>query len=1211
MLRATSAWAALAFAGVMASGCPDDTTTTPSITADANTDATSQGDGSSADTNPQADADADGGCGEGDPCNDGDPCTDNDVCTAGVCAGTAKVCDDGNACTVDSCDPGTGQCTNEPAADGVACDDGDACTNGDACTTGACAGTAIECDDGEACTTDSCDPSTGQCVNDGEALTGTPCDDGVACTETDTCGAGSCIGETIDCADGDPCTVDGCDDATGACNNDAAAAEGLACDDGVPCTIDDACDAAGGCAGTQNPCDDDNGCTIDGCDEATGDCQHDTTTLNGQGCFDGDLCTVADVCADGVCTAGGPKDCDDGDACTDDTCDVFTGDCFTTPVTCDDDNPCTDDTCDPLTGCAFDPAGQDGAACGGANCAGTCGAGVCVPDAGACEDSNPCTLDYCNPTGECVNSAEEAAGLPCDDTSACTTADACDGLGVCVGDVLDCDDNNECTTELCDPHSGCVYDAKVCGQGEVCAQATGECVAGNGDTCAEALPIVAGATVNGSTAGPDFNDDYGYSNGACPPEEGGWGAGAPDVAYVFMPSATASYTISLQAVFDGNLYVVTDCGNVDGSCVGGWELVGNDLLEEVTLSLSAGTPYFIIVDGYGGDEAGDYTLSVSEPCTPACGAAVCGDDGCGGSCGDCGPGEVCEAGGTCGVLPTECTPMPEPITECGTILNGAIGMTGTVNAFDDYPNCGPPFPADFSQSGEVVYALNFAAATDVTLNRVVGAPPLTPLFISVFEGGGDGCGPNNTCVGQEIDTFNFAAEAGQTYYMVLDSDQFTTEPFAVNVDCCVPDCTGKICGSDGCGGTCGDCSNGESCVAGSCEVVASACQPLGELQCGAPVLGSFDDPGVVDAFQDYQCPGFPSPSAGVEVVYSFTAPNNGTITIERDFGIPPAGPLFLAVLADEGQECDPTSPTACIAREVDSVTFDAIAGQTYYVVVDRDPFFPGDDFFGLNVTCDVPCTPQCAGDGVTCEPDGCGGTCSCNPGDVCNTLTAYCGAECEPFTSDPVCGADAWCFPLANDPTTGNCQPTEPANLAKGDPCGLGGNPPPAPSDDLCGPGLLCIDNACDDICDPAATSGEGVCTGADEGCLVLQGGEPPQALSFGACIEACDLAGDSSCSTGTTCIHKGFLNGSQSDHCLAVPDSPDYPVDLFAACPPEIPGICNDGALCADLGQGVTCQPVCVVASPTEFGQPHPDCAVGGGGVCLDVGIVGVGVCN
>ncbi|MCC6877299.1 MAG: hypothetical protein IT378_23540, partial [Sandaracinaceae bacterium] len=40
---------------------------------------------------------------------------------------------------------------------------------------------------------------------------------------------------------------------------------------------------------------------------------------------------------------------------------------------------------------------------------------------------------------------------------------------------------------------------------------------------------------------------------------------------------------------------------------------------------------------------------------------------------------------------------------------------------------------------------------------------------------------------------------------------------------CVPDCTGRVCGDDGCGGSCGDCGARETCNAGACECAATDC----------------------------------------------------------------------------------------------------------------------------------------------------------------------------------------------------------------------------------------------------------------------------------------------------------------------------------------------------------------------------------------------------
>lgn len=103
-------------------------------------------------------------------CVKGDP-----PCTAG--------CNDGNACTDDSCDPVAG-CIHDPT---VTCDDANACTD-DACNpiTG-CLHAPTNCDDeDDSCTVDTCDPVLG-CLN-----TLVDCNDNNACT-TDFCSPG-CAG---------------------------------------------------------------------------------------------------------------------------------------------------------------------------------------------------------------------------------------------------------------------------------------------------------------------------------------------------------------------------------------------------------------------------------------------------------------------------------------------------------------------------------------------------------------------------------------------------------------------------------------------------------------------------------------------------------------------------------------------------------------------------------------------------------------------------------------------------------------------------------------------------------------------------------------------------------------------------------------------------------------------------------------------------------
>lgn len=74
----------------------------------------------------------------------------------------------------------------------------------------------------------------------------------------------------------------------------------------------------------------------------------------------------------------------------------------------------------------------------------------------------------------------------------------------------------------------------------------------------------------------------------------------------------------------------------------------------------------------GAGTACDATLGTCTPCTPNCGTATCGSDGCGGTCGTCREGESCNA------LKRQCIPACQPACsgrECGEDTCG--GSCGT------------------------------------------------------------------------------------------------------------------------------------------------------------------------------------------------------------------------------------------------------------------------------------------------------------------------------------------------------------------------------------------------------------------------------------------------------------------------------------------------------------------------------------------------------
>ena len=403
-------------------------------------------------------------------CKDGDPCTVADHCEAGECVGNPVLCDDKNACTDDSCD-GTGGCQFVDNADD--CDDDDPCTVADECTDGICEGTSVPC---ECQTNDDCLE-----FEDGDLCNGTlfcnldqwPYKCEVAVDTVVECPAPEAGPNAI-------CQQAYCDAESGQCAL-IADHEGFACEDGDACTIGDKCVAGTCIPGVPNTCGDNNPCTDDSCDPAVG-C---VFTNNALPCEDGSVCTVGDICLDGSCLSGALLACDDENVCTDDSCDPVAGCQFVANeaacdddiectlgdhceagacvyddlASCDDDNPCTDNNCDPANGCV---ATVNAALCDDNDVCTVgdhCALGDCVHDEEVqCNDFNSCTDDSCDPELGCIFAINEG---PCDDFDACTTGEVCNA-GICGGgELVLCDDNDECTVESCDNALGCQYE-NVC-----------------------------------------------------------------------------------------------------------------------------------------------------------------------------------------------------------------------------------------------------------------------------------------------------------------------------------------------------------------------------------------------------------------------------------------------------------------------------------------------------------------------------------------------------------------------------------------------------------------------------------------------------------------------------------------------------------------------------------------------------------------------------
>src|SRR5439155_1450478 len=234
----------------------------------------------------------------------------------------------------------------------------------------------------------------------------------------------------------------------------------------------------------ETPCTDDGDvCTDDQCD-GLGACTHPNNTAP---CDDLNPCTTDDVCSNGAC-GGTPILCDNGQFCDGEEACVG-GMCHTVVAapSCDDGIVCTTNTCDPMANdghgaCVNDPI-----------------PGCCSTDA-ECSDHDLCTgVETCNVrTGMCGHGTP----VDCNDNNVCTL-DSCDPMtgmchfapqpGCCNTDA-DCDDGIACTEDTCDTgthacsHTDTCDDGVFCNGVETCNTNTGMCGHGTPVNCDDSSP---------------------------------------------------------------------------------------------------------------------------------------------------------------------------------------------------------------------------------------------------------------------------------------------------------------------------------------------------------------------------------------------------------------------------------------------------------------------------------------------------------------------------------------------------------------------------------------------------------------------------------------------------------------------------------------------------------------------------------------------------
>ena len=734
---------------------------------------------------------------------------------------------DDNDCSADVCEGGI---CRHIAIDEGPCEDGNLCTSGDECEDGICKGTFYVCDDGIDCTQDSCtgDGGCGVEVEEGYCLIANKC----VPAETVAAGNGGCQL----CKPGNAQTAW------------SDQPNGLACDDGKLCTGPDLCES-GVCMGDPVACNDGYDCTQDSCEAATGECVN--------------LLTAGWCVIDGVCVADGAGSPGKDSECS--SCVANENPLAWTPVNEGQD-------CDDLSECS---AGS------------MCLSGQCVVTVfPLCDDGNSCTQDSCVDEATCQHEVQ-GDGTPCaPDPYGCTT-DQCDD-GACEHPVQD----GSCLIgELCleDGAKQVGNDCLYCDPGAAQGQWTG---APDGVSCGDGLVCYQEACcpVADNCAGKECGDDgCGGTCGEC----------------------DDSLDCTVDSCSDGgcSFAVAGDFCVVDGVCVNNGEADDDNPCRECDVAKTQGdwTPR---ADGL---ECGlGSVCSLGECCVVQCSGKVCGDDGCGGSCGDCSCGEECVAG-QCDFVACQGRECGDDSCggQCGPECDDGIGCTadicveGLCQAVVPKGFCaveGVCAPQDSEQSGNPCRVCDAAQneldwtvledGVPCGLGKVCAQGVCCDLLANCDgrECGDNGCGGTCGDCDDDLDCTNDACEdykcvhEVQPFFCAIGEECVTAgaeNPDNVCVECrpeddawtwlavedgldceiagavcllgecCLPDCDEAECGSDTCGGSCGECGLGQLCIYGQCPAPGEECDDGNEL-----AWDGCDEGKVTEFLVDPECQGY-------------------------------------------------------------------------------------------------------------------------------------------------------------------------------------------------------------------------------------------------------------------------------------------------------------------------------------------------------------------
>jgi len=397
-------------------------------------------------------------------------------------------------------------------------------------------------------------------------------------------------------------------------------------------------------------------------------------------------------------------------------------------------------------------------------------------------------------------------------------------------------------------------------------------------------------------------------------------------------------------LYDGSMKEVDIINTDDGEAQIDWE------------GIPAGDYYMVVLSADSKKPVPGYDIRLDYECAPVCQNKVCGEDGCGGTCGTCGEGRECFEG----ICVESCIDEFEPDDGPGYALSLVVDEAKKRSI------C-PATDTDwFNFSLDSLSSIKVWATTKAQLSVEMH------LYDNTMTELDSATSDNGYALLVEKDI-----AAGDYFLSVESSDKGMKVPmYSLLLEhMCTPNCNDRECGDDGCGGTCGACGDLETCNPdGLCLSTCVDDMEPDDESTSANFLNNLVPQ------QHSVCP------AEDRDWYKFTVSYGSSVVRLETSGLAGDTEMWLydAEMNEVGYDDDSGVNDFSLIEKADLV-----AGVYFAEIRSLDS---SEQIAQYTVFVKMTCTPDCGN--KECGSDGCGGTCgSCEYGNVCSP-EGMCKSKC-------------------------------------------------------------------------------------------------------------------------------------------------------------------------------------------------------------------------